>query len=123
MEEDYIVNNIKQYTIYHLPYTYGPYGKPNYNNFFNTIIINVIENKEVCLNDFQREFAILSINKFMIEFISNIEKSLNIVNDFNTHNTTLPNFYNNILNIKNGVELDSICFKEIKSVYDWYKMR
>lgn len=123
MEEDYIVNNIEHYTIYHLPYTYGPYGKPNYNNFFNTIIINVIENKEVCLNDFHSEFPILSINEFMIDFISNLNKSLNIVNDFNTNYTTLPNFLNKILNIKNGVELDEISYEEIKSVYDWYKMR
>lgn len=123
MEEDYIVKHLELYTIYHLPYTYGPYGKPDYNNFFNTIIINVIKNKEVSLNDFHSEFSILSINEFMIEFISNLDKSLNIVNDFTTHNTTLPNFFNNVININNGVELDAISYEEIKSVYDWYKMR
>lgn len=122
MEEDYIIKNVKYYTIYHLPYTFGAYGKPNYNNVFNTYIINVIKNKEIIINDFSKEFPLISINYFIKRMIINLNESLNVVNDFDTKNITLPDFVSNVSSINRGKgKLDSIFLKELKSVYDWYR--
>lgn len=121
MEEDYIKKNVKSYTIYHLPYTYGAHGKPNYNNVFNTYIINVIKNEEIKINEFSNEFPIISINYFTEMMIINLNESLNVVDNFNTKNTTLPDFVSNLSKIKRGLKLDSNFLKELKSVYEWYR--
>lgn len=121
MEEDYIIKNVKSYTIYHLPYTYGAYGKPNYNNVFNTYIYNVIKNKEIIINEFSKEFPLICINHFIKKMIINLNESLNVVDNFNTKNITLPDFVSNLSKINRGVKLDSVFLKELKSVYDWYR--
>ena len=121
MEEDYIINNVKCYTIYHLPYTYGAHGMPNYNNVFNTYIINVIKNEEIKINEFTKEFPLIFISNFIENMIINLKESLNVVDDFNTINTTLPDFVSNLSKIKKGLISDSDFFKELKSVYDWYR--
>lgn len=121
MEEDYIIKNVKRYTIYHLPYTYGAYGKPNYNNVFNTYIYNVVKNKEIIINEFSKEFPLICINNFIKNMIINLNESLNLVDDFNSNNITLPDFVSNLSKINRGVKLDTIFLKELKNIYDWYR--
>ena len=120
-EENYIKNNVKCYTIYHLPYTFGPFGKPDYNNVFNTYIINIIKNKNIIVNEYINEFALISINNFIKNLVLNLNKCLFIVDEFNTKNLTLLDFLNNLGRIHKGINADSNFSIELKNVYDWYR--
>lgn len=121
MEEDYIKENVKCHTIYHLPYTFGAHGKPNYNNVFNTYIINVINGKEILMNDFKRSFPLLSISYFANKMVSNLSKCLNVVDDFDTQDVTLPDFLAHLSRIHRGIDVDSSFLNDLKNVYEWYR--
>lgn len=120
-EEEYIQNNVKCYTIYHLPYTFGPFGKPDYNNVFNTYIINIIKNKNININEYVNEFPLISLNNFTRNVVLNLNKSLFIVEEFNTTNLTLLEFLFNLGKIHKGTGADSDFLIELKNVYDWYR--
>lgn len=121
MEEEYIQQNVINYTIYHLPYTYGIHGKPDYNNVFNTYIINVGSNKEIVINDFVRAFPLISMNNFSTDLILNLDNCLNVINSFATENVTLPDFVTYLSRIHRGKHVGTNRLSDLKSVYDWYK--
>lgn len=121
LEEDYIMNNVINYNIYHLPYTFGPYGKANYNNVFNTYIINVCNNREVFVGDFIKEFPLLSISDFADKLVNKFNNTVNIIDKFSTINITLPKFLFQLSEIHRG-EVPNLNFAvELKKVYEWYK--
>ena len=123
MEEEYIKNYVKSFTIYHLPYTFGPFGKSNYNNVFNTFINNIANNYEILLNDYSNIFPLVSINNIAIRIVSDINKNLNIVDDFEVYNTTLPNFIYLLSKIRQGELSNEPIFKELEDAFNWYKKK
>jgi nucleoside-diphosphate-sugar epimerase len=123
MEEEYIKNYVKYFTIYHLPYTFGPFGKPNFNNVFNTFINSVSNNHEILLNDYTKIFPLVSINDIAISIVSDIKKNLNIVDDFEVYNTTLPNFIYLLSKIRQGEISSEPIFNKLEDAYNWYKKK
>lgn len=121
MEEDYIVENLNYYTIYHLPYTFGPYGKPDYNNVFNTYILNIIRNKSITINEFNAQFPLISIRDFAKKLVFNINKSLFFVNFFEVINTTLIDYLHCLSEIRKNKIFKSKYMLELKTVYEWYR--
>ena len=51
----------------------------------------------------------------------NLNKSLFIVEEFNTTNLTLLEFLFNLGKIHKGTDADSDFLIELKNVYDWYR--
>ena len=121
MEEEYIINKIQNYTIYHLSYTFGAFGKPNYNNVFNTYIINILNNERIIVNEFTKEFPLMSMNSFVEKLTKNLNICLKVVDLHNEKSMTLPDFIHHVALIKKGVDLESDFYREIKRVYAWYR--
>lgn len=120
-EEKYITENVINYTIYHLPYTYGPYGRSNHNNVFNTFIINVLNNKEVIVRDFNKDFPLLLIINFVNKVVKEFNLREKIVDDFDVVKITLTNFLFELSKIHKGIEPKSDFSIDLKKVYEWYK--
>jgi UDP-2-acetamido-2,6-beta-L-arabino-hexul-4-ose reductase len=66
MEEDYINRNASNSAIFHLPHTFGPFGKPNYNNVFNTFMYNIANSLPIVINDTKRQFDLVSSMEFYL---------------------------------------------------------
>ncbi len=121
MEEEYISLNSIFFSIYHLPYTFGPHGKENYNNAFNTFIINVSKNNEIKINEFIKDFPILLISDFVAKMISDFNQTHDVIDNFDITNITLPFFIYSLSKIHKGIEPDCKFSRDLKKVYDWYK--
>lgn len=122
MEEKYIMNNLKNFTIYHLPYTYGPYGKPNYNNVFNTFIINLLNNQEILINEFTKQYPLLLITNFAKSLIKNIHNNLGVIDKFDVSFISLPYFFSALLKVHFGEKIETDFMKDLKEVYKQYKI-
>lgn len=114
-EEDYIKEKCLNYQILILPHTFGKYGKPNYNSFFNTMLYSYSNSKSINLNLKKQLFDVLPIIQIAdyIEF----EDGCSVIKTFNTKKITLIDFLYDIQCCKNINEPYYISIRECLDYY------
>jgi nucleoside-diphosphate-sugar epimerase len=120
MEENYIIKNSHKHTIYHLPYTFGPFGKPNYNNVFNTFLYNFANALPVTLNSLDSTFEVLSILEFSADVVNKIDENLRFVDNFNTTLLSLPEFVYEVYKVVKQNKVNSKFERDLKHSFSLY---
>ena len=117
LEEDYIKSNSKNYQILVIPHTFGKYGLPNYNNFFNTLLYNFTNRNKISFDINDHFFNLLPIST-LGNYIS-FDDSKTTTFDFYTHRKSIIEF---LYDISNSFNRDCDYYRYIQDCLRHYKV-